>query len=77
VTAYNERNEDDVNDDDTVYNRNTATSSFLPESKNESLEIDAIHKSLGSCKINWPSMYNLHVRLNFNLSKEKGIKHHR
>ena len=53
-----EISEDDGNnsDDDTVYDKNIETSSFLPESKNESLEVNAIHRNLGDCKINWPSI---------------------
>ena len=49
-----EISEDDGNnsDDDTVYNKNIETSSFLPESKNKSLEVDAILRNLGACKIN-------------------------
>jgi hypothetical protein len=36
---------------------------------------DHIETRLKSHSLRW-TMENLHVRLNFNLSKEKGIKHH-
>ena len=44
--------------DDQVYNKDTETSSFLPQSENSELEHDAIQNHIGTNRMNWPTVMN-------------------
>jgi hypothetical protein len=61
ITINEEKNDSDLDvhsDDEQVYDKNTQTSSFLPQSHNNKLEKDEIQNEFASRKINWPSIEN-------------------